>query len=283
MACAMTRCVSDRRGFYGTVFFLLTSIATFAAVCCPALGQAAAPDSHSASAKIPTFTVAAIRPDKSGYGSWQGGPTSYGYSAKNVPVTQLISFAYGLKSEGQLVGLPGWTDSERFDVEARMDEDDASAFQKLTGQQQREQSALMLRPLLADRFKLKIHHETRMLPVYALVVAKGGVKLKESHEPGNLDGMVTNRGLIYVRASRIGGRFVEGLSDAAGRIVIDKTGLTGHYDITLKWTPDEDLASGASGPTLFTALEEQLGLRLIPAKDLVEVIVVDHIERPTGN
>lgn len=280
----MTRRVSVRRGFYGTVFFLLTTVGTFAVVCCQALGQATAPDSQGASAKIPAFTVAAIRPDKSGYGSWQGGPTSYGYSAKNVPAAQLISFAYGLKSEGQLVGLPGWTDSERFDVEARMDEDDAAAFQKLTGLQQREQSALMLRPLLADRFKLKIHHETRMLSVYALVVAKGGVKLRESHEPGNLDGMVTNRGLVYVRASRIGGRFLEGLSDAAGRIVVDKTGLTGYYDIALKWTPDGSQTSDPSAPPdLFTAVEEQLGLKLVPTIAPVDVIFVDHVERPTEN
>jgi uncharacterized protein (TIGR03435 family) len=277
----MNRCVQSRWEFCRKILLVI-------AVCMiPVLrgpGQNAAPVSQNMSAKAPAFTVAAIRPDKSGYGSWQGGPTPYGYSAKNVPVSELISFAYNLRCDGQLLGLSGWADSDRFDVEARMDEDDAAAFQKLRGQQQREQAALMLRPLLADRFKLKVHHETRVLPVYALVIAKGGFKLKESHEPGNLDGMGMNRGFIGVHASRIGGRVLEGLSDAAGRIVIDKTGLTGYYDITLRWTPDGSQTSDPNAPPdLFTALEEQLGLKLVSTKAPVDVLVVDHIERPTEN
>jgi len=254
------------------------------ALAMPVFGQAGTPAAQDSGGTIPAFTVAAIRPDKSGYGSWQGGPAPYGYSAKNVPVAELISFAYGLRCPDQLLGLPGWADAERFDVEAKMDEDDAAAFQKLSGQQQREKAALMLRPLLADRFKLKLHHETRELPVYALVVAKGGFKLKESHEPANLDGLVTNRGLIYVWASRIGGRFLAGLSDAAGRIVVDKTGLTGYYDITLKWTPDGTAAGDPDAPPdLFTALEEQLGLKLVPARGPVDTIVIDHVERLSEN
>jgi len=277
----MDRCAQSPMKLYRDLLLVTAVCMTLA---CRGLGQTASPVSQNASAKIPTFTVAAIRPDKSGYGSWQGGPTSDGYSAKNVPIAELIYFAYGLRCPGQLLGLPGWADSERFDVEARMDEDDAAAFQKLSGQQQREQAALMLRPLLEDRFKLRLHHETRELPVYALVVAKGGIKLKESHEPGNLDGMGTNRGFIGVRASRIGGRFLEGLSDATGRIVVDKTGLTGIYNITLKWTPDGTATSDPNAPPdLFTAIEEQLGLKLVPAKAPVDVIVVDHVERPTEN
>ncbi len=254
------------------------------ALAMPVFGQAGTPAAQDSGGKIPAFSVVAIRPDKSGYGSWQGGPAPYGYSARNVPVAELIYFAYGLRCPGQLLGLPGWAGSERFDVEAKMDEDDAAAFQELSGQQQREQAALMLRPLLADRFKLKLHHETRELPVYALVVAKGGIKLKESREPGNLDGMGTNRGFIGVRASRIGGRFLEGLSDAAGRIVIDRTSLTGNYDITLRWTPDGSQTSDPDAPPdLFTALQEQLGLKLVQTKAPVDVLVVDHVERPSEN
>ncbi len=229
------------------------------------------------------LTVAAIRPDKSGYGSWQGGPAPYGYSAKNVPVAELIYFAYGLRCPGQLVGLPGWADSDKFDIEARMDEEDAAVFQKLSGQQQREQAALMLRPLLAERFRLRFHHETRVLPVYALVIAKGGIKLKQSQTLEGVGGMAKNSSSIYTRGP-IGGRFVAGLSAEVGRIVIDKTSLTGNYDITLKWTPDGSQTTDPNAPPdLFTALEEQTGLKLVPDKAPVDVLVIDHVERPTEN
>jgi len=95
--------------------------------------------------------------------------------------------------------------------------------------------------------------------------------------------MVTNRGSIRVPRGPIGARFLFGLSNASGRIVVDKTGLTGYYDIDLKWTPDEDLVAGATGASLFTALEEQLGLKLVSAKAPVDVLVVDHVERPSAN
>ena len=138
--------------------------------------------------------------------------------------------------------------------------------------------------MLANRFNLKVHNESRVLPVYALVVAKGGFKLKQSHAPAaNLSGMMMDRGMIHIRGGPIGARFIVGLSNTTGRIVIDKTGLTGYYDIDLKWTPDEDLAAGVLGPSLLTALEEQLGLKLVSEKAPIDVIVVDHIETPSPN
>lgn len=192
--------------------------------------------------------------------------------------------AYNLKSSDQLSGLPEWADSEPFDIEAKMDDADIAAFHKLSLEQQWDQAALMLQSLLADRFKLQIRHSIKELPVYELVVAKGGPKLKESRGAVSLDGMVTRPGQIYIPCGPIGRRFIYGLSDEVGRIVIDKTGLTGYYDITLKWTPDRSQTSDPNAPPdLFTALEEQLGLKLVSIKAPVDVIVVDHVERPSEN
>ena len=182
----------------------------------------------------------------------------------------------------------------------------------------------MLQSLLADRFHLKVHIETRELPVYALVVARGGSKLKAStpepatppdqdappSPPGGPDDAPHSppKGSMFVRMSSTGVQAnatdstVESLAtmltnqpDIGGRQVIDKTGLTGKYDWTLKWTPTVGMAmrgmdNGAKetsgepdAPGLFTALEEQLGLKLEPQKAPVEVVVIDHVEPPTAN
>jgi uncharacterized protein (TIGR03435 family) len=253
-------------------------------VCAAGAMPQPAPVPANSPPKTPAYDVVSIRPHKdNGNGSRWWWPTPDGYEAKNVEPAQLIREAYGVQFSDQLVGLPGWAYEETFDLEAKIDEDDLLAYQKLSGQEQREQAALMLRPLLADRFKLKIHHETKTLPIYALVVAKSGFKLKQSQEAEARHGMMTNWGRIQIRAGSIGDRFIVGLSNFTGRIVIDKTGLTGWYDIDLKWTSNGELAKGASGPTLFTALEEQMGLKLIPEKAPVDVLVVDHIERPSEN
>ena len=263
----------------------LAQLLSFLLLCAspiPAFSQPAAPAAEEPPA--PTFEVVSIRPhkDNGNYSHWWH-PTPVGYEAYSAWPQELIFAAYELKYPGQLIDLPQWTREETFDIEARMNEADAAAIQKLAGQEQFRFVAPMIRSMLADRFQLKVHSETRILPVYELVVAKSGFKLKQAQEPENLLGMSTNRGLIHVPRSRIGTRFIVGLSNAAGRTVIDKTGLTGYYDIDLKWTPDEDLAAGAIGPTLFTALEEQLGLKLVPAKAPVDVLVVDHIDQPSAN
>jgi uncharacterized protein (TIGR03435 family) len=199
-------------------------------------------------------------------------------------VRELIAQAYEINSSYQLAGVPSWASEEPFDLEARLDDDAAAAYRKLSDRERREQAAPMLRSMLADRFRLKIHHETRELPVYALVVAKSGFKLKQAQGAENLYGMSTNWGLISIRGGPIGARFIVGLSNFVGRIVVDRTGLTGYYDITLKWTPEGSQTSDTNAPPdLFTALEEQLGLKLVSTKAPVDVIVVDHVEQPTEN
>jgi|ERR1017187_5221533 uncharacterized protein (TIGR03435 family) len=259
--------------------------AALAVLVLPASGQSTATAAQGAAATAPVYAVISIRPHRiTSNGSSWGSPTADGYEAINYPVRRLIEQAYEIRSPGQLVGLPDWAGwEETFDIEAKLDDDAVAKYQKLSDRERIELAAPMLRSMLANRFNLKVHHETRELPVYELVIAKGGFKLQPSKEPENLGGMVTNRGGIYIRGGPIGARFIVGLSDATGRIVIDKTGLTGCYDIDFKWTPDEDTAAGVSGPSLFTALEEQLGLKLVPAKAPVDVLVVDHVEMPSEN
>ncbi len=166
-----------------------------------------------------------------------------------------------------------------------MDEETAAALQKLPPKEQSEQRRLMLRALLADRFKLKVHQETKILPLYQLVIAKGGPKLKESHASKtttNGIGRLTAQRMTMASLTRI-------LTVVTDRLVVDKTGLTAEYDFDLRWTPDDlqesagEIPEAVSGPSIFTALKEQLGLKLQPAKGPVDILVIDHIERPSEN
>jgi len=169
----------------------------------------------------------------------------------------------------------------------------------------------MLQDLLADRFQLKAHRETKELPVYELLVARGGPKLKVSEDqtpadPPSFTGQPVNAtprgafgfgsGVVDSRAVPLS-RLTEFLRLPLGRHVVDKTGLSGLFDITLRWDPKSEQASttfevspgappplrDASGPSLFTALQEQLGLRLRAARDPIDVIVIDSLQRPTEN
>ena len=262
--------------------FLAAALFCASCAAAPMAQEAAAPEHPSA--KPSTYAVVSIRTHKdNGNGSRWWTTTADGYQARNLEPAQLILEAYGIQHSNQLVGLPDWAYQESFDIEARLDEDALPAYQKLSDPERIKDAAPRLRSMLAERFHLGVHHETRLLPVYDLVIAKGGFKVKQSQAPQSMHGMMEGRGRISILGGSIGDRFIVGLSDATGRIVIDKTGLTGWYDIDLKWTPDEDLAAGASGPTLFTAIEEQLGLKLVPSKAPVDVIVVDHIEQPSAN
>jgi uncharacterized protein (TIGR03435 family) len=155
----------------------------------------------------------------------------------------------------------------------------------------------MFQQLLADRFKLTIHWETRELAVYALVVTKNGPSLHDSKEPDGSShtststGQFTGRGISMVEMALT---LTQELSRELGRVVIDKTGISGRYDVTLRWTPDAGTAfinSGTegtapppdSGPSIFTAIQEQLGLKLESTKGPVQVLVIDHVEMPSRN
>jgi uncharacterized protein (TIGR03435 family) len=270
-----------------------------------AAGGAAQSDVTS-DVKVPAFDVVSIKPNKSDSGMVRIMGKPDGYSASNVSLKMLIQSAYGIR-EDLISGAPSWADSARFDIDAKVAGSDVDALKKLTPEQRR----LILQPLLADCFKLKIHTETKQLPVYELVVAKGGSKLKEA-TPGDTyangikgpDG-VGRGGMMRVGRGQLNAQAVpmtslaNMLSQQLHRTVLDKTGLTGKYDIELNWTPDQgpdpmfkgpegapqrsDSAPDASGPSIFTALQEQLGLRLQSAKGPVETIVIDHVEMPSEN
>lgn len=154
----------------------------------------------------------------------------------------------------------------------------------------------MFQQLLADRFKLTVHWETRELPVYALVVAKNGPKLHASKEPDGASGTSAGNGQFTaggVTLAEMAGALTQELSQELGRVVVDRTGISGRYDVSLKWTPDngEALSGGTggaasppdSGLSIFTAIQEQLGLKLESTKGPVQVLVIDRVELPSEN
>jgi len=245
------------------------------AIASTGLAQQSAKD---ISDKRPAFAVVSVRQEKTcSQGGYQGGPTANGYQIKGQLIF-LIYRAYGIKSDNEIAQVPQWANSECFNVEVRLDDDAMPAFQKLSLIQQQEQSNLMLQQLLEDRFGLKTHYEQRMIPVYNLVVAKGGPKLTKSEVPVSTFGFASGRDFINCGGTS---GLIRGLSNFVGRTVIDKTGLTEAYDIKLKFAPM--MAEDDPRPSIFTALQEQLGLKLESAKSSVDVLVIDHLDQPTPN
>ncbi len=234
------------------------------------------PNASAASAPA-TFEVASIKLNTSGDRSSRTSGRPGMLVMTNVPLKAIIEQAYQVK-DFSLSG-PDWLDTVRFDIEAQ-----------LPAQGSREEMRNMLQALLVDRFKLASHRETKTLSAYALVVVKTGAKLKEV-EPG--PGSTTG-GRGSVTSTRTSMRqFADWLSTRMDHPVQDQTGLKGAYDIKLEWSPIEENAAANpdaapppdnAGPTIFTALQEQLGLRLQAEKLPVEILVIDHIERtPTEN
>lgn len=257
--------------------------------------SAAAPASaqtHAASQFVPTFDVAAIHQniaDQSGRSHIIGSTHDGKFTSINVPLKALVRWAFDIP-ETRIVGGPAWIDSTKFDIEARADSAVDAQLHALDSDAGRIQKERMLQALLADRFKLVTHTETRELPMYALVVAKGGPHMGAVQSNGTT--VNSGNGHIEVQASNSVPILAEQLAKVVGRVVVDKTGIEGRFDLVLKWTPAdrEDAgfnAGGAnpqdSGPSIFTALQEQLGLKLEAQKGPVEVLVIDHIEMPSEN
>jgi uncharacterized protein (TIGR03435 family) len=202
----------------------------------------------------------------------------------NMGLKSIMTAAYGVR-EGLISGLPAWAEQARYDIDAKVVDPDPKVFNNMT----REQRQTLVRSLLTERFHLQCHIEMKTLPVYDLVIAKDGPKFKENPPPG----VAAAAGMGNVNTTRMSFdansatllNLTSQLSEVLDRSIVDKTGLTGRYDLHLKYTPNDAPVSDAADapPNLFTALEEQLGLKLVAAKGPVQTLVVDHIEQPTEN
>jgi uncharacterized protein (TIGR03435 family) len=242
-----------------------------------------------ASPTLATFDVATIKPDQIDPRGVQLNGTVDSLNATGTAI-HMIEFAYKLH-DFQVSGSSGWITNEAWEVAAKVDQPPAN-YDSLSNDARDEIGRERLQAVLAQRFNLKCHFEVKQLPVYNLVLAKGGTKLKQtsadSKDIGSL-GSDRRNGTNRIYGTGISLQFISAiLSGKVGRIVIDKTGLTGIYDFTVTYASDSDTASSAyapepSGPSIFTAVEEQLGLKLEPAKGPVPAMVIDSIERPSEN
>lgn len=262
---------------------------------------------------LPSFAVASIRPAAAD--SPDGGLAMLpkgSLSAKATTLKTMILFAYGLGNDDELSGVPDWVRSDRFRLETRIDDAQAAALDKLSADDRSEQMRFMLQSLLAERFHLKVHSETKELPVYFLVIAKTGLKCAKQPADSPFASLPRSRFRMSagppppppppgwhppttpeeIQAQAVspmhfltkGWPFwmvVTVLShqpETGGRVVIDKTGLDGSYDCEATWS-----RKGGEGESFFAAIEDQMGLKLQPEKAAVETLVIDHVERPTEN
>jgi uncharacterized protein (TIGR03435 family) len=265
---------------------------------------------------LPAWDVSTVKPAGPDEGGASFFFTPAGIKFTNVPLWRILREVFGVE-EDHLQGGPAWSKTSRFDIEAKVAPEDAARFKALKLSEMRP----MMVALLEERFGLKYHHETRDLPMYELVVAKGGVKMQAS-KPGTDSGgapppepgppptpgqppklgrhMFLMRGKGHIESTGTDMALLARLlSEQLGRTVVDKTGLAGDFEYRLDWTPDDttaampkssnpapgdnSFAQDTGGPSLFTALEEQLGLKLESTKGPADVIVIDQLEQPTAN
>jgi uncharacterized protein (TIGR03435 family) len=253
-----------------------------------AIPAAPAPLKPMAADAKPEFEVATLKPSKpdaQGKGFVVRGRQ---FSTLNTSLSDMLTFAYGLHAR-QITGGPAWLEQDKFDVLAEPAGE---------GQPNGDQWKVMLQKMLADRFKLSFHREKKELPVYAIILADKGPKLTKSESNGNTIPALIFRGLGNLPARNATMTdFANVLQSAVlDRPVVDQTGLSDRFDFTLVWTPDQSqfaglgvrIPPGASDdpnapPGLFTAIQEQLGLKLDSTKAPVEVIVIDHVEKPSAD
>lgn len=268
--------------------------------------SAHAQSSRTVSRPVPSFEVASIRPSRADGGFENYQLSNARFHVENAPLTALIRFAYDIRSDDQLPKDPAWIVHEKFDIDAKVDDSQVAAMATLLPDQKLREFRLMVQSLLEDRFKLKVSRSIKELPVFALVVAKGGPKLISANISPEA---VANRMPMLAGGSRgelkavdvsmaLFSEWLSGGLDTGNRVVIDETSLKGSYNFMLNWTPDRvhiaqsagagggeasPLPSESSGLSIFTALQEQLGLKLESRKAPVEVLVIDHVEHPSQN
>ncbi|MGP8260259.1 MAG: TIGR03435 family protein [Acidobacteriaceae bacterium] len=235
-----------------------------------------------------------------------------GFTLSPLSIRRYIMDAYGATYQAQIVGGPDWLNKDSYDIKGKVPDDLEAAFQNMTREDRINQNSAMQQSLLADRFHLKAHFETRVLPVYELVPAKGGLKITEvpappQRKPGAspsmpLPGNPPSPGTMVTRMSSNGifvlnGRAIQmhslahtinfaGATEVGDRPIVDHSGFTGYFDVkNLTWAPlgNADATSTPDAPSLSEALQDKLGLKLVSAKDPIEVLVIDSIDRPSPN
>lgn len=220
------------------------------------------------------FDVASVKKSKAGTMNYSFHSTANGFSAENMPLDKIICLAYHIKNF-QLIGGPKWIQDFGYDINAKAD-------RKISD----EETLQMLQALLADRFHLRASRVTRRASEYAMVISKGGPRLKPSScQPGGNEGC----GGYSWGANDISGTGIElrqlagALTDSLDLPVIDQTGLSGRFDVKLHWVPADNSGGDAAGASIFTALQEQLGLKLELRKGPVEMLSIEQVDRPDEN
>lgn len=290
---------------YGIALLTLITLVLAAALLQPSPMRAqtqVAPATASAAASTtgPTleFEVATIKPNTS------ADPpavltTDDGIDFRNIPLGILLGIAFGMSND-RITGGPAWL-NDRYDINAKMDAPVADALKKLNPLDRRAARQHMMQAVLIERCKIAFHRDTKELPVFLLVVAKGGPKFQlgkpADASPDGVGGTGTmqfgQNGLITFQAMPLSA-LIQILSQQAGRTVLDKTGLTGRYDFTWQFNVGASPGGGRGGAgpagsadaepaSIFTIVQEELGLKLDSGKGPVEIIVIDHIEKPSGN
>jgi len=318
----MTQRLANKFGFRSKLLLASISVATAVAPVVFALQHTpqlqAGPQAPNTVAAAPAFEVATIkRSNSSGSFGMGDGRTMFRigwgpdrFTATGVSLVMIIQMAYDVQPD-QISGGPYWLRSEIYAIEAKMDESEANELRKLSPDQRQIEQQRMLQRLLVDRCKLSVQRETKDLPEYVLTVAKKGSRLREA-KPNETygsngikgpDGRTAGAGVMVVVPGQLTAQgvpiaklvwFLKGRRELGHRLVLDQTGLTGNYDFTLQWTaenptsngisgPDSATTPDSSGPPIFTAIREQLGLKLDATKGQVETIVIDNIERPSEN
>ena len=257
--------------------------------------------------KLPSYSVVSIRPSNPSEEQTHGSTSPDLYRAERITLRELIAYAFGLGYEQELVGAPSWVLSDRFDVQAKLDDDQLADFQRLSRDGREEQMRLMMQAVLADRLQLMYHFSTRPLSVFELQLAKSGFKCpQDTTSPPAIADPTRPRFRWYnapappppahdasTRATepaltlRTRGwpfwllvSWIGHQPELDGRPLIDKTGLNSSYDCRMSWSHD---TSDEMKESFFSALQSQLGLKIQATKDPVEVLVIDGIQRPSAN
>jgi uncharacterized protein (TIGR03435 family) len=260
------------------------------------LGCLAKQNNEVPTAALSSFDVISVRHNHGNSDSFRIQFTFDGFVARGVTLRMLLQEASGVFEDDRISGIPKSIDAETFDIDAKVDPSKVKLFEKIGLDQRRT----LLQKILVDRFQLFVSRETKILPSYELQVDKKGLKIKDTRVPGvdygnpkAIAGMVlqSRPGLFQVRGLSMTS-LAQLLSQTVGRTVIDKTELPGRYDFSLRWVPDElanssngNIASGEemSSQSIFTALREQLGLRLFAVKSPVDIINVVRVSEPSEN